>query len=201
METKYRIGHLSAWVAVVGYLIAVADIVIGTSVTDDTPDSDPVVPWIVFWLSIAVASIAVAVVAHTLHRRARGPLTLIGFIVAALSALGFVAIPWVWFVFGPVLSVGYLLLALGLHRHGKGVAGAPSAWDWAIPIVGPAAIFLTQVLYATDAATENPDDLDWGFTAGFALFALVVAATMVQVARSLQVAEQVTAEPSVDPLV
>jgi len=191
---KNRLASIAAWVAVAGFVIATIDLVIGTSVTDTTADDDPAAPWIVFWISVAVASIAVLVVLHGLLARVgvqkylKGWMPLTALIIGAIGCLGAALVPWAFFAWGPVLAVAFLIAAVHLRKAGKGVIGIPSFWDWVIPIVGVLGVATTWVLYQTNTIKENPDDLDWAYTIGFAITALGIAATMAMIAPWLRTA-------------
>ena len=121
----------------------------------------------------------------------------------AVTALALVVIAaigsffaWFWFGWGVVLSVGALLLVLRLRRAGLGATGRPTGWDWVLPVAWPLGVATTLVLYATDAFEEVVDDLDWNYTVGFGVGAVLSAAALIQFGRWLGSAPVVPAEAS-----
>jgi hypothetical protein len=135
---------------------------------------------------VTLGTIAAAVAVYAELRRWGGfgsGLAMAATVVAVLAALAS-ALPWAFFIWGLLLSLAMLLLALHLRKSALGVAGSPSVWDWVIPVAFPLGVATTLGLYAT--VVEQAEDLEWGFTGGFAIGTVLTAVAMVQVGRWLR---------------
>ena len=179
-------GSIAAIVTAVGYVLSVGALVVGTAMEKGDDSND--LPIIVgtWWLGSTVGTIAAAVVVYAAVRRSGGFAGALpkAAIVAAVLAAVVSAMPWAFFVWGLLLSVAMLLLALRLRSTGLGVAGRPSAWDWVVPVAFPLGVATTFGFY--DTVVEASDNLDWAYTAGFSISLVMTAAAMIQAARWLR---------------
>jgi hypothetical protein len=186
MAGQAKVGSIAAIVTAVGYVLSVGALVVGTAMEKGDDSND--LPIIVgtWWIGSTVGTIAAAVVVYAALRRSGGFAGALpkAAIVAAVLAAVVSVMPWAFFVWGLLLSVAMLLLALRLRSTGLGVAGRPSAWDWVVPVAFPLGVATTFGFYAT--VVEASDNLDWAYTAGFSISLLMTAAAMIQAARWLR---------------
>ena len=187
MAGQSKVGGIAAMVTVVGYVVSTGVLLWGTVTADGNDSNDLAIVVITWWVGVTLGTIAAAVAVYAALRRTGGfgsGLAKAAIVIAALAALAS-GMAWAFFIWGLLLSLAMLLLALHLRKSGLGVAGTPSVWDWVIPVAFPLGAATTLALYAT-VVEEIEDDLEWGYTSGFAIGTLLTAVAMVQVGRWLR---------------
>lgn len=191
METKSKVGHIAALVAAVFYVLSVIHLTIGTIVemSDDNPHTDDDttggVMFLIWGILVFVGTIAAVVALYSLLKRSGLHSKGLGLAAVVVGVLAIVVsfFCWLWPIWGILLGVAILLAALALRP--AGVIGVASAWDWAPLAAWVVGTLVTYILYWTDTV-EATDDLEWAYTGGFAIGALVTAATLVQISRWLR---------------
>lgn len=186
MAGQAKVGGIAAIVTVVGYVLSTGALVVATAMEKGDDSNDTLIIVSTWWIGGTVGTIAAAVVVYAALRRSggfAGALAKAAIVVAVLAAVVSI-MPWAFFIWGLLLSVAMLLLALRLRRSGLGVAGKPSMWDWVVPVAFPLGVAITFAFYAT--VVEASDNLDWAYTTGFAIGLLMTAAAMIQAARWLR---------------
>lgn len=188
MAGQSKVGGIAAMVTVVGYVVSTAVLLWGTVTADGNDSNDLAIVVVTWWVGVALGTIAATVAVYSALRRSGGfggGLSKAAIVVAVLAALASAVLAWAFSIWGLLLSLAMLLLALHLRKSGLGVAGTPSVWDWVIPVAFPLGAATTLALYAT-VVEEIGEDLEWGYTSGFAIGTLLTAVTMVQVGRWLR---------------
>ena len=187
MAGQSKVGGIAAMVTVVGYVASTGALLWGTAITDGNGSgNDPVIVVVTWWVGGTLGTVAAAVALYAALWRSGGfggGLAKAAIVVAVLAALASTLL-WAFFIWGLLLSLAMLLLALHLRKSGLGVTGTPSVWDWVIPVAFPLGAATTLALYAT--VVEETDDLEWGYTSGFAIGTLLTAVAMVQLGRWLR---------------
>ena len=183
---RSKVGGIAAMVSA-ALLVVVVLFTAGIALTSDGNSDNDGWGLYVLWIAmIAVAVIAAAVAVHGALKATGG---FGGAMAKVAMGLAVLAVPatvfaWLWFGWGGLLAVSFLLLALHLRAMGLGITGHKSLWDWAMPVaflIGPAVMF---GLYAT--VVEETDDIDWGYATGFAISLLVAAATLFKLGQWLR---------------
>jgi len=197
---KSRIGRIAALVAAVLYVLSAIHITIGTFVengdVDGSTDDNGDIMFLIWGVLVFVATIA-AVVAVWQLLKANGVL---GEALAKAALLvGVIAIVvsffcWLWPIWGVALGLSVALAALALRKHGRGIVGFPSSTDWAILVAWVVGVAVMYLLWITDLVEADSDGLDWGYTSGYLIGALITAIVLVSVAQSLRL--PATVEPT-----
>lgn len=187
MAGQSKVGGIAAMVTVVGYVASAGVLLWGTAIADGNGGgNDLAIVVVTWWVGGTIGTIAAAVAVYAALRRSGGfgsGLAKAAIVVAVLAALTSTLL-WAFFIWGLLLSLAMLLLALHLRKSGLGVVGTASRWDWVIPAAFPLGVATTLGLYAT--VVEQTDDLEWGYTCGFAIGTLLTAVAMVQFGRWLR---------------
>jgi len=183
---RSRVGGIAAMLSAALFVVIVLFTVGITFTTDGNSDNDGAALYVLWITLIAVAVIAAAVAVHGALEATGGFDTAMAKFAFGLAALAVPAtlFAWLWFGWGGLLAVSFLLLALHLRTMGFGIAGHRSFWDWAMPVaylIGPASMF---ALSATVAGED--DEIDWAYTTGFSISTLLAAATLFTLGRWLR---------------
>lgn len=198
MEDTAKTGRTAALIGAVAYTLAAVLLIISTIM--ENKDSNDDMDWVAWvWIALVViGTIGAAVALYALLKRTVG-LKGLAVVAVAVAALAVVAslFGWVWMIFGILLSIAYAFGAGELRKHYRGVAGRPTTSDWIIPAAWPLGAIITFGLWATDIVEESDDDLDWAYTIGFSIGALLTAFALVNIAAWLRT--PVTADPVAEP--
>ena len=129
MAGQSKVGGIAAMVTVVGYVASTGALLWGTAITDGNGSgNDPVIVVVTWWVGGTLGTVAAAVALYAALRRSGGfgnALAKAAIVVAVLAALASTLL-WAFFIWGLLLSLAMLLLALHLRKSGLGVPARDS---------------------------------------------------------------------------